>query len=352
MTGISELVLHTNNEGIKYNYKYSKYDSSIAGEFITQKFDKSGNYCVITRCGDIVDNIYLSLITSEYISDPYKLIENVQLISQGEVVEEFSSDSMYISSIINKTQIVFQNENKIYLKLNFALKEIPLIRNGFYEIKVYVKLNELYKNLVLSKHLNVNYLFLHHLDRKELAQRKICEYQVSSIQEIKYNFKQGEQIKLDLPKGLLRELIIYVKLKQQCCGIPDILSTIKLKINSEVKENIDVMYYQHVTSRQYYNCETPNNMYIIPIDNTPLERYPSATLNTYSGYLSVILDIKENINIEDYEIILFSRNCETIVSAHSMLYKIKQEIKQQTKQEKQEIKQERTLLNYITFGYY
>lgn len=345
MIGITEI------EQIRYNNKYSSHDRPIAGEFISQEFGTSNSdYCVISRNGDIVDNIYLCLITSEFISDPYKLIENVQLISQGDVLEEFSGDSMYISSVINKSQVItncFRDENKIYLKLNFALKEIPLIRNQFHEIKVYIKLNKIYEKLVISKYLNINYLFLDNIDRKELAQKEICEYQVSSIQETKFNFKKGEQIKLDIPKGLLRELIIYVKRKQECRDVSlTVLSNIKLLIFGQVKEYVDLMYYRDITSHQYYNCETPDNMYIIPIDNTPLEKYPSATLNTHEAFSSILLDIKENINIEEYEIILFSRKCEIITSAYGIIKKIK------IKHEMQEIKQEKSLLNYITFGYF
>lgn len=350
MGGIAELVLHSGNDFITYNNKYN--GTPISRELISQDFNKN-DYCVIARNGDIVDDIYLCLITTdEFFNDPYNLIDKVQLISQGDILEEFSGNSMYISSIINKSQDVFCNKNKIYFKLNFALKEIHLIRMQFYDIKVHVKINESYKNLVLEKYLNVNYLFLNHLNRQNLAQKKICEFQVDSIQETQFNFKKGEKIKIDVPEGLLRELIIYVKRKDNTTQ-NSILSNIKLQIFGTNKESVEIEYYQSVTSHQYYNCKTPDNMYIIPIDNTPLEKYPSATLNTFKGDASLILDIKENINIEDYQIILFSRNCEIISSSYGMLgkFNFKTEIKSSTTDIKTDIdSKKRTFINYITLG--
>lgn len=334
--GLGELVLHTYDKNLKINTLFGS--QLCSRELKTFSFDEN-DCCILDSYGDIVNDIYLVLdfeslsFLDEYTSLSvcknkilYDIISNIKLYScSGGVLEQFSGNTMYINSLIDKRSFVTYNKKKgggytVVYALNFCIKEIPLVRLRYPGIKIDVKLNSKYTASLLNKYLDVNCIFLDSGDRKKYVRCIQIDYPVNIKNETSFKITPGDtKIILDLRKAIagdIRDIFIYLKSSKGFI-IKDALKLVSLYQNKMLRETYKSIYLNDIFPRQY-NTIFPDDVYVVPFDLRPIDQYPKGFYPANRvEHLELSIDLQENHNID--EIIICSRRYTNLISSACVL---------------------------------
>lgn len=315
--------------------------SKSTREFIEVPFDSGNAVVKVTRYGDLMKECFLCLTYDQLppeVNNIYDIIKSVHLSIGGQLIEQYSGDSLRVLASFNKKAKVMVSHlanglKQLMFPLSLALStedtHIPLVCLAFHEVCIGVELIDHADSQLKRKSLYINYIHLNSDERRTTCRENInvTPLQYRIFQKIEHRVtltSDGpatvQKIKIPTYMDAMRELIVLLKPKTVIdgdCNEPVIKMRLSINdLNGQLgEEEGDAMLYRQVIPRLYYDIEDNNElMYIMSFDHTPLEKQCSGLLNQPEHGLTLKMQLVSG----EYDVCIMARCFNVLEITHGM----------------------------------
>jgi hypothetical protein len=317
---------------------YTNSSSVIASQPL---HPENNNPCAaIGRQGDLLKTIWYKIVLDSPLPDnPYDIIEDIEYIIGGAIIEKYSGTSLEIISQYDPKAKCSISGNTIVFPLLLSTSgelALPLICLAFHEVKIDIKLS---RNIKIKSHsFEIAYVYLDFEERRRLCHNNLPhEYNITQKFSIKKQatcYAAGQTIKIPIkinhmrnkirdiafkitpltksavipyidhdgltenPKDafmlMLLERIDMLESKLQNKHDPLVSATFVFNASTNpytIRHKQDAVMLRSVIPREYYGFTNEDNTYYMPFDHTATQLYSSSSLSISLIVLELELEL-------------------------------------------------------------